>query len=143
MSEKLILGVDTFDNVVDMMNSPDEENVVVGLECIENVDFKSNMTFILLLKKMANVTAEMWKEHAPETYNKLVSIDLQPEKPISYKQILETIIKYKVPERNLQFYSDQFARNLQQSMKKMGYDSIDEVEIILSFKQPTHEPVKS
>ncbi len=139
--EKLKLTVDTFENTVRMMNSPDQENIVVALECIENVDFKENLTYIILVTKFANVTADIWKKHAPESAKKLESIGMELSKPMNYKKMLQILIKYKVPDSDLQFFFNKFEGNLKESIKSLGYDFIDDIKITLKLKDKQHEPI--
>lgn len=140
MPEKIKLEAKTFDNIVPMLNSPDQENIVVGMECLENSHFRTNLTYILLVKKMSNATADMWKKHAPETTSNLNDIGAPVDRPITYKRMLEIMVEYKVPPADLQFYLDKFGGHLKDEIKKMGYDFIDDVVIILQFKDKKHEP---
>lgn len=141
MTEKLKLEIGTFDNILGMLNSPDKENLTVAMECIENVDFKENLTYIVMLKKISNVTSDIWKTHAPETYKNLERVGATPEKPSTYKDILQIITKYKVPDADIQFYCDKFGSHLKSEIKKMGYDLVDEVVITLQLKSKTNEPI--
>lgn len=135
------LGADTFDSILSMMNSPDKENVVVALQAVENVDFKENLAYLVMLKMKANVTADVWRTNAPECTKRLERIGIPADKPLSYKNVLETFVKYKVPEEALQFYYNNFGSYLLAELKKLGYDWVETVEIKLVLKNKD-EPSK-
>jgi len=126
---EVILSKDTHDNIVDMMKSVDTENRVVALNCIENVDFNKNLTYILLLRKQGEASASEWKEHAPNTSKMLTGIGINLDSSLTWKQVLEILIKRKTPAEDIQFYLDRFAGHLFTSIKGLGYDFIDTLEI--------------
>lgn len=134
-TNKVTLGKDTFPNILGMLESPDPENRVVALSCIDNVDFNSNITYILILKKEGTkATTHEWLEHAPNASKLLKGMGIELDKALTYKQILETIVKRKVPSEDIQFYLDSFGLKLFQSIKGLGYDFIDELEINIKLK---------
>ena len=57
-----------FDSILNMLDSDDKENKVVGLNTLNNLDFKSNLTMLFLLKKKANVSTELWTNNSTKTY---------------------------------------------------------------------------
>ena len=127
--EQVILNKDTHDSIMDMMKSVDTENRVVALNCIENVDFNKNLTYILLLRKQGEASQSEWKEHAPNASKMLTGLGINLDSSITWKQVLEVLIKRKVPAEDVQFYLDRFATYLFGSIKGLGYDFIDTLEI--------------
>jgi hypothetical protein len=140
--ETVTLKAETFDNVLNMLNSVDPENRVVALSCIENVDFKTNLVYIMLLKKQGDkATTAEWKEHAPKVCQMLSSININLDNALTYKQILEILTKHKVSAEDIQFYLDKFARTLFTSIKGLGYEFIDSLEINLKLKTANGEQI--
>jgi NADH:ubiquinone oxidoreductase subunit C len=58
--KKEVINDEQFESLYNMLNSSDNQNVVLGLVTLENVDFTKSLTKILLLKKLCNVTPEYW-----------------------------------------------------------------------------------
>jgi hypothetical protein len=133
-TEQIALNAETCDNILQMMNSVDGENKVVALSCIDNVDFNKNLTYILILKKQSSASTADWKEFAPNTTKMLTGIGVDVDSVLSYKQVLEILVKRKVPTEDIQFYLDRFAKYLYSSIKGLGYDFIDTLEIKLKLK---------
>ncbi len=71
---------DTFQNILDMANSPDKENQVVALTLVDNLDYKKNLIYILVLKKQATITPELWKEHAPKTCKHMTTSGVESDR---------------------------------------------------------------
>lgn len=135
MSKQTVqLNEHTHDSVVEMMNSVDTENKVVALSCIENVDFNGNLVYILLLKRQGKATAAEWTEHAPKATGMLKALGVNMEEPVTWKDILDVLIKQKASPDHMQFYLDRYAVNLYTSIKGLGYEFIDRLEITLKLK---------
>jgi len=133
---KIVLGRDTYNQVKAMLEASDKENAVVALSCIENSDFKLNITYILLMIKEANIDYNLWKAHAAETCKKYAQLKIG--NPLTYKQILETILLYKVPLEDVQFYLDKFAAKLVTDINRnvtMDDREITEIKITINPKQ--------
>lgn len=128
------LNAETHDNIVDMINSVDKENRVVALTCIENVDFNPNLVYILLLKKQGDASSAEWKEYAPNTSGMLKGLGINIEEPLTWKQMLNVMGKQQVPEKDIQFYLDRYVKYLYNSIRNLGYDFIDKLEITLKLK---------
>jgi hypothetical protein len=130
--KKEVINDDQFESLCNMLNSSDDQNVVLGLVTLENVDFTKSLTKILLLRKVCDVTPEYWKEHAPKTFKKLKSVS--QDKPLTYKEILKIIVKEKQSEENIQFFLNQFSKHITNSIKDLGFDFIEETEITIKLK---------
>jgi hypothetical protein len=132
--EQIVLNKDTHDNIMEMMKSVDTENRVVALNCLENVDFNTNITYILLLRMKGEATQAEWTEYAPNASKMLRGIGINLESAITWKQVLNVLIKRKVLAEDIQFYLDRFATHLSGSIKGLGYDFIDTIEIKVKVK---------
>ena len=134
-SEKLVLDASTFANVRGMLDSADQENVNVALAVIENCNRKASLVYILLLKKICKPNGETWKKQAPEAYKFLKTIGADPDKVCQYKQILKILGAQKAPEKDIQFFLDYFGEYVFKSVKDMGYDFVEGIEIKLNVKE--------
>lgn len=137
--ENIVLNRETHDSILGMMNSPDTENKVVALNCIENVDFNTNLTYIMILKRAGNATAAEWQEHAPKASKMLQGLGIKLDTALTWKQVLEILVKRNVPPEDIQFYLDRFAGQLFTSIKGLGYEFIDTLEIKLKVKTANGE----
>ena len=121
-----------------MLESSDKENAVVALSCIENSDFKLNITYILLMMKEGDVQFGLWKEHAAETCKKYAQLKIG--KPLTYKQIMETMILYKVPIEDMQFFMDRFAVKLVTDLNRnIAMNDLGIKEIKITINPEHHE----
>ena len=99
----------TYDKVQSMIESPDDENILMGLSCIENSDFKENMIFILLMLKETNVSIDEWSKHARNTLNNIKNIGVEWDNSITYKMIQDVIDKYDLPQSDRLLFEDRFS----------------------------------
>ena len=132
--ETIKLTSETHDNIVEMMNSVDLENRVVALNCIENVDFKDNLVYILLLKKQGGASTSEWTVNAPHTCKLLKGIGVNLDTTLTWKQYLEILIKHETPPDKIQFYLDRFVKVIHKSITALGYDFIETLEVKVKLK---------
>lgn len=137
--EQITLNAETHDSILAMMDSPDTENRIVALNCIENVDFNKNLTYIMILKRQGKASEAEWKEHAPKASQMLQGLGIKLDAALTWKQVLELLVKRGVPPEDIQFYLDRFANQLFGSIKSLGYEFIDTLEIKLKVKTPNGE----
>jgi hypothetical protein len=132
--DKIILGKDTYQQLKDMLESPDEENAVRALSCIENSDFKSNITYVLLMMKEANVVYELWKINATETLKKYRALGILSGE-LTYKKIMEIILQYQAPIEDIQFFMNRFAEHMKNEINQKlqpGDKIIEQLTIIIN-----------
>lgn len=133
--EKLKLTTETYTNVMNMLQSPDKENVVLGLICIEESDIESDLVYLLLIKKLSNVSNSLWVEHAPKKTAFLKSLNISVDTVITYKQILTMLCERKVSNDNLQFFFTKFADYLKLTMiDEENKHRVESIDITLNFK---------
>ena len=56
------INLEKYQNIKDMLSSPDQENKVLALSIIEEHDFKNNMCAMLLWKKHSLLKNELWQK---------------------------------------------------------------------------------
>lgn len=139
VTTQLVLDGGTFENIRGMLDSTDQENVNVALAVIENCNRKSSLVYILLLKKITKPTVDMWRKQAPETFKFLKTIGADPDKVCQYKQILKVLGAQKASQEHIQFFLTYFGEYVFKSVKDMGYDFVEGVEIKLNVKGMTDD----
>lgn len=138
---KISIDDEAFHNLLKMLTST-EEDAVVALTTINNVNFDSSMTKILLLKKLGNVNKDMWNTYAKKAYNWINRNGLDPDKNLTWQEIFDHLLRKKVPVEDIQFFLNCFGLKLFKSIKGVGYDFLDNVEINLKYND-TREKRKS
>jgi hypothetical protein len=113
--KKIILGRDTYEQLKSMLESPDQENAIVALSCIEASDFKSNITYVLLMMHEADIDFKMWKEHAAETIKKYTTLGISGGS-LNYKKILNVSLMYNCPLEDIQFFMDRLALHMKEQV---------------------------
>ena len=135
----MILAKDTYENVKDMLESPDHENTVVGLTCIENADFRDNLIYILCLIKESDIPAKQWEKHAPETAKQFKNLfkGSITYSSITWNNIMTYMQLYDAPFEDYQFLVDRYALHLVNVLNG-DKNVLESVQIILKEK-PKHE----
>lgn len=136
-AERITLSRDTYDQLKSMLESPDEENAIVALSCIEASDFKSNITYVLLIMKEADVDFQLWKAHAAETMKKYRALGIMTGH-LTYKKIMEVILQYKCPLEDIQFFMNRFALHMKEEINSKLESGANKIEELLIQINP-HE----
>lgn len=138
---KIKLNRDTYVNVKSMLDSPDEESIVVGLTCVEQSEFKPNIMYIGLLFLECNVRAELWKVHAPETtrFLRAIGFDIMSP-PITYKKLLIKALEYTKDAEDLKLFFNAYAKYLKSKLNtKLVKTDIVIDELIITIKTNADE----
>jgi hypothetical protein len=127
-----------YQNIIAMMCAEDEDKMV-ALTIIDQMNFKENVTKILLLKKHSTSTNALWLKHAPLTYKQLEKLTekdaIDALKHLTYKSILKAMTLMKVPAVEFDFYMKDFSDHLTKQIKSLGYDFIDSIDINITHKE--------
>jgi hypothetical protein len=138
--DKIEMTLESFKNILDMVNSPDDENKIVALQCIENMNYKANIVYVVMILKNSNLQESLWLENAPKAYGYLKTLEFQVGKAMTFKRIFGTLIKLGVNPDDLQFFFDLFGEELMRTMTGMGYDLLERVELKLIYKEDGNNP---
>lgn len=130
--EKVKINAETFETVLSMLNSTDQDNVILGLSCIEEMDAINGLVYLLLLKKLGNVEEEMWKLHASTKLKYIQGID-ENKGIITYQRILSILRETKVPISDIQVFLTYFGKYLMDILKT-EYEIIEGIEVIIKCK---------
>lgn len=134
------IELSTYENLKRMLESRDEENLVVAMGCIEQMDFRENLTYILFLLKASNVEPRQWEVYAPETTKKFINVfkvDLASSS-LSFASILQLMKLYDVSQEDWQFYADRYAEHLMEKINKGAEEPLIS-ELIITIKSKYHE----
>jgi len=144
------ITIEKYQNIINMLQSPDKENQNVGLAIIDELKFNDNITKILLMLKHSTAGHKAWEEHAPKVWEKLNILQADGvigdiERHLTYKQVLSSITMLKVKPEEFEFYMQDFSNYLLHQIKSMGYDFIESMDIQLKYKEheQSREPSKS
>lgn len=115
----MILEKNTYENVKAMLESPDEENKVMGFQCLKQGGLnKGNLVYILFLLQEADITLSWWRKEVPEIVKGLEKIfnrSLEGQ-VFSFSEIKKYIKSYELSIDDYQFYMERFAIALQEDM---------------------------
>ena len=131
IEEKIKLSRDTYENVKAMLESSDKSNMKLGFECLENIDFKENLVYILMLLQECNLDWREWLEHSPDTYKYLdKSLKLDMKKPFGFRDVGRLALTYSNSEEDFQFVMDKYSQHLVKLFNKIaGKELVNEVTI--------------
>lgn len=130
------LTKESFYNLLKMLCSEDEENMLVGLKCIDQLDLERNLLFIVLLKKLGHVTHKTWTEEAPLTTARLKQIT-HPEAIhyMPYTEIMSTFgYMPKLHKDSLIVFAEWATRMLEQKLILMNAEQMKGLKILIEFK---------
>ena len=101
----MIIDKHTFESVKAMLESPDQENLVLGMTTLQNLDFVKNIVPIMCLIKKTDIKESEWKTHAPELVKNVESVfqgGLQFKNiSISMRNILKMALLYNSPKEHI------------------------------------------
>ena len=63
--------------IIEMLDSPDEDNQILGLSLLNTVNFHTYRGELILLQKFCNPSNDSWKIHAPEAYEYIKDLKIE------------------------------------------------------------------
>jgi len=127
-------------NIINMLNSDDKENKIIGLSIINELNIESNIIKLLLIKKHSiKINDKLYEEHAPAFIDYLDKLKtdgiLDNSKTLTYKTIMSTAKQLNVDKEGFKFLLDDFSEYLKNQCLAMGYDFIEDIQIKTTFKE--------
>jgi hypothetical protein len=137
MTEKKIkLNSESYASVKAMLESPDEENRVMGFECIENSDLRNGLVYILFLLKEANVPDTEWMDHAKRTVAFLKTL---VSSGLTFRTIIKKLREYQVDSASYEFFIERYGEYIRNTVnKEYGGELISSLEITVKINN-AHE----
>jgi len=134
-TEKVVINSSNFDGILQLLISSNQEDKVVGLQSIENCDFKNSIGPILLLHKKSELGASLWKENAPNTLKKVEGLGIKGDDNPTWNKIITILGKNGYPIEQVAFMFDEFAIKVKDNLLEWGYDFIEKVDIKITLKE--------
>jgi hypothetical protein len=107
-----------YKRLLKMLDSPDVENTVLALHCIDNMDFETNKVTILCLLKSSRISAQLWIDNANKTYNRIVhSSNYVITKMLSFNDILNQINGETVSGEQIDAFYEAVADSLEATIQ--------------------------
>ena len=156
LDEMIILNDSTYDRVLDMLCSPDKDNVQVAVSIIEAIDFQKNAPYILLLAKDAE--AKLKKDNNPfrtELFNE-ADVDVAPSSfntnirtmiqactnqadKLNYNAMYEELTRMNTDTVAMNFFLERFADALKDHLLQWGFTFVKSMDLKLVPKNKTNE----
>lgn len=122
-------------NVINMLQSPDKENHVVGLTVMEQQEHQKAFVPLILAYKFGHPKQEAWQENAPMAFDFIKErIQIKDGAGVTFNDIFRAIIKHKAPADQMKIFMTMFGDYLTKQCHSLGYSFIDEIEMNVKFK---------
>lgn len=133
LKTKVKLDPESYETLLNMLNGSDED-VVLALECLNNVQQKESLIYTLFLRKNSKTPHHVWKSNCKKvlTYHGSLGIG-SDSNVITYNTILELIKLHDNKEENLDFFLHVFASFLKKSFVPV-FDFVDDIELKIKVK---------
>jgi hypothetical protein len=155
LDEVIILNDSTYDRVLDMLCSPDKDNVQVAVSIIEAVDFQKNAPYILLLAKDAEAKlsrdnnpfrTDMFTEgvvEVPSSFNHEIRTMIQActnqADKLNYNAMYEELTRINTDTVAMNFFLERFADALKDHLLQWGFTFVKSMDLKLVPKNKTNE----
>lgn len=128
-----------FENMKQMLMSPDKDNHVLALTVLESLNYSENAAFLILCKKYSYAGTSVWADEAPNLMEWFKSSQAyNPDKTITYKVALKMLTDLNASVDQVEFYLEHFGKYLTKQLQITGYDFIDSLEFKIKLK-PEYE----
>ena len=118
-------------NIIDMFESQDSENKILGFEMVNALyNIKNVVGLLLIYKKVTTVSTYDWGQNCPSFYNNVI-VGLNSRGVIRYSDIAGIINKNTSVE-SLELFKEDVEEFLLKGAKKAKIDFIDSLSIDMS-----------
>ncbi len=120
---KTVLTASDYYNLMDMFNSPDEANHTVAFGILNNLDFDTNVVYILMARKYSLLDKSVWEKNCPALEKKIVScIEDNEHEIITYMTIMSQLVMKKPDTDQVVVFSKEFNKYFVESFNKVYAD---------------------
>ena len=128
----LQLKPEHYEKIKTLLESDDKENNAIGYEIVENSIDINNLGIILILMHEVKAPSSYWKDKAPKVSKWILetvgySIDI----PLSWKYILDSMVKHNVSKDSYEFYMERFSKYI---LDYYPETIIKDIKIQITFK---------
>jgi hypothetical protein len=136
MAKKVNIDLD-YESLEKMILSSDVENRVMAINVLDSVDFNKNIAMILLIYK-ATKDKDLWKEIAPNLYNKINKVRKVDEKnlnhSLTFREILDVLKQKNCGEKDINIFLKAVSLVLLKDLSEYGFDFIETLDITIKKK---------
>lgn len=136
MAKKVNVELD-YESLEKMILSSDVENRVMAINVLDSVDFNKNIAMILLIYK-ATKDKDLWKEIAPNLYNKINKVRKVDEKnlnhSLTFREILDVLKQKNCGEKDINIFLKAVSLVLLKDLSEYGFDFIETLDITIKKK---------
>lgn len=121
------------ENVMSMFDSADEDNGYLAFKAIEAFDFSGeNLGYLIYFFKYSRYKLADWKEQSPLCHKLLQNI-IDPDKPLTYAQALNTMIGKRVAKDSIELFLKRHVKEINEMLTNMGYPT-NELHVDINLK---------
>ena len=129
------LNTETYHRALQMLNSNDDSNQLIGLSCINQLNMERNLLYIMLLKRHGRAHHTMWERHAPIAYKRLRQEGVEVDGLLGFHQILAIIGKLSyVSIESLEYTLKMAAFLIQEQLVSLSPAVLKDLEVKINLK---------
>ena len=132
MEQKLLIDKQYFYQLLELINSNNEEDYSLAFQIIENMEYSNNFMYILFLfRNCISSKRELWQKVAPESYTYASS--LKEKYSFNIQGMYSVLKNDTLTEEQKEFISEQFSKSLHDTLKNYGYSFLKRVTFELEW----------
>jgi len=133
--------------IIEMLDSPDEDNQILGLSLLNTVNFHTYRGELILLQKFCNPSNDDWRMHAPKAYEYIKAIKIKYNSEIrpnlniaiiSYRDLSGIFRMLKCNERVRRLHQKLFTKHVYERLERTITPE-EGVEITVNIKIKSYE----
>jgi len=126
-----------YDNLLNMLNSEDQENKVMAFQCIENSAVVENIVCLMLLRLEGKASWEDWRSNAPEAARSFKTLGLDKSTPLDFKDILQAMKRINddttgnfspISRDQIDLYIEKMNVFIKSKLNECGFTSVKEIK---------------
>ena len=137
MEETLKLTPETCDNILKIMTSNDQSNLVIATETIRNINVVENLPYLLIMYKQSSVTnrqtvfLDTIKDKIQGTCKTLTFTD--KVKDLTYNKLYYELKAHKdIDPEAMDYFLDKFSDSLSEVMISWGFSFMEDFKLKLT-----------
>ena len=109
-------------NIINLMQSVDEENHYIAFKSIESFDYKDGkLGYLIYFFKFSKYSAEDWKTQCPMAYNKILSVIDNINAPLTYARALSIMLSKRLDKESIELFLERHVKDLENTLTLLGY----------------------
>lgn len=119
-------------NLLNMLQSSDEENHIVAFEALKNADLSNYLGELIVLYKFGKTNLKVWKTECPPAYKVLKFFE--EEKSLTSAKCLGIMTNCNATKESVELFMEYFVRDMTGFLAQMGYPT-EKFEIDIKLKE--------